>query len=434
MWSLLDDHFDSFLSQYAERFEKSYGWYRKVIGTVVDEYKKCGDLQHGFARIRCPGCRHEFLLAFSCKGRWFCPSCHARKVHEFGENLTAEILAPVPHRQYVFSIPKILRPFFRYERSLLTRLSQCARDSMVSWFRTILGMKDGIPGIVVSVQTFGDYARWHPHIHALVADGLFSADGKFFVMPDLDLTWLRELFRASVLRMLVEDGVIDEAFARRVAAWDHVSGFNVHNRVRLMSGDAPGLAQLSRYVARNPFSLAKMRYNPQSGKVVYKSKMETWSTKRNFEIFDALEFIALITQHIPEKSFQLIRYYGWYSNRTRGERSKYGLPLGGRERKMPVAVEVIDVADRPVRRIPSRSWRECIRKVFAFDPMACPACGDEMKIVGFVDEELEIRSILESLGEWRDDPDPPVPRGKGPPREGPPPPGEWTYEPFFEAA
>jgi len=74
-------------------------------------------------------------------------------------------------------------------------------------------------------------AQESSNIHALVADGLFSSDGKFFVMPDLDLTWLRELFRANVLRMLVEEGVIEETFARRVARWDHVSGFHVHNRV-----------------------------------------------------------------------------------------------------------------------------------------------------------------------------------------------------------
>jgi len=35
-----------------------------------------------------------------------------------------------------------------------------------------------------------------------------------------------------------------------------------------------------------------------------------------------LEFIASITQHFPEPSFQLVRYYGWYSNRMRGDRKK----------------------------------------------------------------------------------------------------------------
>jgi hypothetical protein len=44
--------------------------------------------------------------------------------------------------------------------------------------------------------------------------------------------------------------------------------------------------------------------------------------KKNFEIFAAEEFIATITQHIPDKSFQLVRYYGWYSNRSRGGRKK----------------------------------------------------------------------------------------------------------------
>ena len=43
---------------------------------------------------------------------------------------------------------------------------------------------------------------------------------------------------------------------------------------------------------------------------------------RNFEVFTPCDFIAAITQHIPDKSFQLARYYGWYSNRMRGRRAK----------------------------------------------------------------------------------------------------------------
>ena len=47
--------------------------------------------------------------------------------------------------------------------------------------------------------------------------------------------------------------------------------------------------------------------------------------QRNFEVFTPSDFIAAITQHIPEKSFQLVRYYGWYSNPAvagRGQRDK----------------------------------------------------------------------------------------------------------------
>ena len=51
--------------------------------------------------------------------------------------------------------------------------------------------------------------------------------------------------------------------------------------------------------------------------VVYKSKMMSSKSrggKKNFKVFTADEFIAAITQHIPKISFQLVRYYGWYSN------------------------------------------------------------------------------------------------------------------------
>jgi Zn finger protein HypA/HybF involved in hydrogenase expression len=37
-------------------------------------------LEHGFARIRCDACTHEYLLAFSCKHRYFCPRCHAKRL------------------------------------------------------------------------------------------------------------------------------------------------------------------------------------------------------------------------------------------------------------------------------------------------------------------------------------------------------------------
>src|SRR3972149_2896713 len=43
------------------------------------------NLKNGFARVRCAECGNEYLLAFSCKRRHFCPSCHQKRVVEFGE-------------------------------------------------------------------------------------------------------------------------------------------------------------------------------------------------------------------------------------------------------------------------------------------------------------------------------------------------------------
>ena len=60
---------------------------RGVMPEVVNKFMGCGDFAKGFARLRCDECGHHYLLAFSCKGHWFCPSCHQRKVEAFGARL-----------------------------------------------------------------------------------------------------------------------------------------------------------------------------------------------------------------------------------------------------------------------------------------------------------------------------------------------------------
>jgi hypothetical protein len=44
------------------------------VRQVIYRFLDCGILQNGFARVKCEDCGHEYLLAFSCKRRHFCPS------------------------------------------------------------------------------------------------------------------------------------------------------------------------------------------------------------------------------------------------------------------------------------------------------------------------------------------------------------------------
>ena len=129
-------------------------------------------------------------VEISCKGRWFCPSCHQKKVQIFGAMLAESILAAVPHRHFTFTIPKMLRPYFRFHRGLLKQLCriahQCVRDFLRDAFGDADGVgngeRDGVPAIVMAIHTFGEYLDFHPHLHALVADGLFDREGRFHVM------------------------------------------------------------------------------------------------------------------------------------------------------------------------------------------------------------------------------------------------------------
>ncbi|HEV2394500.1 MAG TPA: transposase, partial [Verrucomicrobiae bacterium] len=55
--------------------------------------------------------------------------------------------------------------------------------------------------------------------------------------------------------------------------------------------------------------------------VIYCSRVNA-KINRNFEVFSATDFLAAITQHIPDKGVQMVRYYGWYSNKMRGIRHR----------------------------------------------------------------------------------------------------------------
>jgi len=64
------------------------------------------------------------------------------------------------------------------------------------------------------------------------------------------------------------------------------------------------------------------------------------------------------------------------------------------------AVEVIDVFEHKPRRIPSAKWRELIKKVWEADPLLCPKCSREMRIVALIDDRKVIARILRHLGLW----------------------------------
>ena len=196
-----------------------------------------------------------------------------KKVVQFGDVLNETILYPVPHRQYVFSLPILLRIYFKYDRALLSKLCHCASDSLLIFLRNVIGLQDGAPGVVMSIHTFGDYPeKFHPHIHAIVADGLFRKTGTFYVMPDVDLKPLEEIFRAKVLKMLKEEGKIDDDVIHKLMNWKH-SGFSVHNKARVARDDEKGREALAQYIIRNTFSLEKITYHDETGTVIYRSQM-----------------------------------------------------------------------------------------------------------------------------------------------------------------
>lgn len=79
---------------------------------------------------------------------------------------------------------------------------QDTTESREIFFRTLLDLNDGILGMIMVIHTFGEYARFHDHLHAIVADRLFRPNGIFYCLPKRELKELEETFRSKVLVML----------------------------------------------------------------------------------------------------------------------------------------------------------------------------------------------------------------------------------------
>lgn len=311
LWQCLQQEYAGFRDEYEARYQKQYGYLRPIISDVVNKYLECGDLKQGFARVRCEVCGHEYLLAFSCRGRWFCPSCHQKKVIQFGEFVTHEASSPVPHRHYVFTIPVMIRSYFKYNRYLLKKLCKAAYESVLIWTRTHMDVRGGKLGIILAIHTYGEYLNNHPHLHAVVADGMFRHTGLFYVMGRSDLQALVKIFQNKVLNLLVKEGVLAKELAEKQRTWKH-SGFSVYRGPVVRSSDQEGLERIAQYIIRSPFSLEKMQYYADTKQVIYRSKM-SHKTQRNFEVYSATDFIAAITQHIPDKGFQMVKEEGGHT-------------------------------------------------------------------------------------------------------------------------
>jgi hypothetical protein len=212
----------------------------------------------------------------------------------------------------------------------------------------------------------------------------------------LDSSQVEKLFRAEVLRLLVERRKIGDEVVQSLLSWRH-SGFSVHATVRVE--ERSQAIRLGRYGIRCPLVLDRLAWDEGAAEVVYSARpSHRDGAGASVARWDVLDFLARVLDHLPEPSQQLVRYWGWYSNASRGRRRKR---QGATDTTPTASTEPGDEAES--RRL---SWSQLIRKVYEIDPLLCTFCAAQMRIVAFIVERSSLRRILKNLDSDCQQPEP----------------------------
>jgi len=114
--------------------------------------------------------------------------------------------------------------------------------------------------------------------------------------------------------------------------------------------------------------------------------------------------------HIPDKGEQLLRYYGWYSNKSRGLRKAVlALSEAKKDKRSPSHMPPIEEDLTHYQKQCKSVWAKLIRKIYEVDPLICPQCKHPMRgsacierseNIAFIEDDSSIQKILKCLGLW----------------------------------
>lgn len=276
------------------------------------------------------------------------------------------------YHHVVFTVPRELIGVWQYNRSLFSNvLFEASRDALMTLLKEpkFLG---ALPGLVATLHTWGRSAIEHPHVHYLVTAGGWTTEGwqssreGFFVPYKV----LRQLFRGKLLARLrreLDRGklVIPQGMDRAglVNEWNRLGRVDWHVQVmdRYEGGEGV-LTYFARYVRGGPISNSQiLHYADHAVAFQYRSHATgEWTPMK----LPAWEFMRRILEHVPEKGYRVVRYYGLYAPSHKGRLAQCRGWLG----MLPY------VAPAPLTLAGYLAQRQ-----LAPSPTHCPVCGQALQ-------------------------------------------------------
>lgn len=212
LYKIVQEHFTSFLDELS----RSDQHLPRYVLKEFEDYLNCGILQKGFLRVSCEECKHELLLALSCKGRGFCPSCGGRRLAQTSILLMDHILPEKPYRQWVITFPYQIRLLLATKPELISVVLKIVNSSIHTFLAKKLNInKTGsLHGVVTLIQRFGSSLNLNSHGHLLALDGLYRKhDLKFLTAPpftDSEIESFTKIIADKILQCLTKTGYLTQ--------------------------------------------------------------------------------------------------------------------------------------------------------------------------------------------------------------------------------
>lgn len=330
---------------------------RQSVIENVERMINCGDPSFGGAMYGCSSCGTLKFVPFRCHSR-FCPTCGTKYSIDRTTSMSFKIIN-VQHRHCVFTIDSELRHFFLEDRTLLNCLFDAVRSVVLNMFHKDNKTEKITPGFICVLHTFGRDLKWNPHIHCLLSEGGLGNSGLWRSKKHFNYTYLRNAFRTALLNLLEEK--IGPSFKTDKAKCyrEHKDGFYVYAKPNKCNPDVVA-KYIGRYLGRPV--IATSRIDAYDGENVTFHYNRHEDDQLITETIPVMDFIGRLIQHIPEKHFKQIRYYGLYARNRESDK------------KLNRAIS----KDKHRTILSFNRWRECTLLSFGYDPLKCPCCGQTM--------------------------------------------------------
>lgn len=445
LYRIVEEHYPAFAAHLAGQGTQLPEHVRREF----EEYLRCGRLEHGFMRVRCDECHHEYLVAFSCKRRGFCLSCGARRIAEHAALLVEEVFPEQPVRQWVLSFPYPLRFLFAHRCEILGEVLGIVYRVLATHLIRKAGLTRDTAhtGAVTLIQRFGSALNLNFRLHKLFLDGVYvdRLDGsvrfRWAKAPtSQELTQLSHAIAYRVGRFLKRRGLLkrdaessylagesvdEEALAQlrghsityRIALGPQVgrkifalqtlpacddedlcgdtgkvAGFSLRAGVSERTDERKKLERLCRYISRPAVSEKRLSLTP-NGNVRYQLKTP-YRDGTTHVIFEPLDFIARLAALVPKPRVSLTRYHGVFAPNSK-QRALVTPARRGKGNKPKWAPEQQN--QTPAERRASMTWAQRLKRVFNIDIETCQVCGGAMKVISCIEDAALIRKILAHL-------------------------------------